>query len=465
MQLLSELEQGHFPERRLLRGKAGPQSPALYPDDLLNYYGKETHIIPTQTKRGCPFSCAYCSYPMLEGRSVRERDSESVAQELESLSRRAPDAMFYFVDAVFNDPERKYHHLLNALRKRGLRIPFAAFLSPFHLTESDIGLLSDSGMIAAELGIDASTNETLRGLRKNFTFEEARTASELLRKHGIGVTTNVMFGGPGETMDTVRRGISNLRSLEPVHTLVFSGIRILPGTPLCEIARQEGKLPAAWNGSAELYYFADGLNPEQLHNTLTEGFRESRFCVYPPDAKNEELKLLHKFGYAKLRRLNIGGEPQTVADVAARARAVLPYVLIVDDGSTDRDLQALFRNTDITVLRHSRNLGKGAAILTALEYLKKLPGIDYMITLDADGQHEPEDIPLFFPLMERNDYSLIVGCRDLSGEHVPDSSKFGREFANFWMRVETGVRIDDCQSGFRAYPVKYVSRLHCLCRR
>ena len=92
-----------------------------------------------------------------------------------------------------------------------------------------------------------------------------------------------------------------------------------------------------------------------------------------------------------------------IADVAARTRAVLPHVLIVDDGSTDRDLQALFRNTDITVLRHSRNLGKGAAILTALEYLKKLPGIDYMITLDADGQHEPEDIPLIFAQMERND--------------------------------------------------------------
>ena len=155
----------------------------------------------------------------------------------------------------------------------------------------------------------------------------------------------------------------------------------------------------------------------------------------------------------------------TVADVAARTRAVLPHVLVVDDGSTDRDLEALFRDSGILVLRHRKNLGKGAAILTALEYLKKMPGIDYMITLDADGQHEPEDIPRFFPLMERNDYSLIVGCRDLSGEHVPNASRFGREFANFWMRVETGIRIDDCQSGFRAYPVKYVSRLHCLCRR
>ena len=119
----------------------------------------------------------------------------------------------------------------------------------------------------------------------------------------------------------------------------------------------------------------------------------------------------------------------TVKEVAARTRAVLPHVLIVDDGSTDLDLEAAFRGSDVTILRHSRNLGKGAALITALEYLKDKPGIDYMITLDADGQHEPEDIPLFFPLMERNDYSLIVGCRDRSGEHVPRSSRFGREFA------------------------------------
>ena len=307
VRLLSELEAGHLPEQRLFHGEAGPQSPALYPDDLLRYYGKETHILPVQTKRGCPFSCAYCSYPALEGHTIRERDPETVAEELESLSRRAPDAMFYFVDAVFNDPGRTYHRLLNRLREKGLRIPFAAFLSPFQLTESDIALLRDCGMIAAELGIDASTDETLRGLRKTFTFEEARTAAELLRKHGIGVTTNVMFGGPGETMDTVRRGIANLRALEPAHTLVFSGIRILPGTPLCRIAGREGKLPPGWNGAEELYYFADGLDPEALHTMLTEGFRGSRFCVYPPDAKNGELKLLHKFGYAKLRRLQIGG--------------------------------------------------------------------------------------------------------------------------------------------------------------
>lgn len=307
VRLLADLESGHPPEQRLIRGTPGPQSGALYPDDLLNAYCAETHILSLQTKRGCPFSCLYCSYPALEGHEIRERDPDDVTGELADLQRRAPDAMFYFVDAVFNDPERRYHTFLRRLRARNVRVAFAAFLSPFQLTEPDVELLSSSGMIAAELGIDASTDETLRGLGKNFTFEEARTAAELLRKHGIGVTTNVMFGGPGETMETVRRGIANLRSLEPAHTLVFSGIRILPGTPLCRIAEAEGKLPADWTGDQKLYYFADGLDPEALHRTLTEGFRESRFCVYPPDAKNEELKLLHKFGYAKMRRMKIGG--------------------------------------------------------------------------------------------------------------------------------------------------------------
>ena len=163
-------------------------------------------------------------------------------------------------------------------------------------------------VIAAELGIDASTDETLRGLGKTFSFHDAAEKATRLLKSGIGVTTNVMFGGPGETEETVRAGIRNLRSLEPVHTLVFSGIRLFPNTPLYETARREGKIPEGWDGIRELYYFADGLDPEQLHETLVAGFRDSRFCIYPPDARNGELRLLHKLGYARLRRINAGGE-------------------------------------------------------------------------------------------------------------------------------------------------------------
>jgi len=82
-----------------------------------------------------------------------------------------------------------------------------------------------------------------------------------------------------------------------------------------------------------------------------------------------------------------------------------------------------------------------------------------MITVDADGQHDPRDMERFFPLMRDSDKRLVIGCRDFNTEHVPASSRFGRAFANFWLKAETGVTVDDCQSGFRAYPVRYLNQL------
>jgi uncharacterized protein (DUF2062 family) len=82
-----------------------------------------------------------------------------------------------------------------------------------------------------------------------------------------------------------------------------------------------------------------------------------------------------------------------------------------------------------------------------------------MITIDADGQHNPEDIKKFIPLILENNSNLIIGCRDFNTDNIPRKSQFGRRFANLWLQVETGIQIDDCQSGFRAYPVKYLNQL------
>ena len=68
----------------------------------------------------------------------------------------------------------------------------------------------------------------------------------------------------------------------------------------------------------------------------------------------------------------------------------------------------------------------------------------------------------FFPVLAEDDHSIIIGARDFSGEHIPESSNFGRRFSNFWIMVETGCKVDDAQSGFRAYPVKYISQLRFL---
>lgn len=147
----------------------------------------------------------------------------------------------------------------------------------------------------------------------------------------------------------------------------------------------------------------------------------------------------------------------TVRQVVGGCREILPQVLVVDDGSSDADLRELLADLDVVVLRHEQNRGKGQALLTASRYIEAQGGT-YMISIDADGQHLPSDINAFLPLLQDDTPGIIIGCRDFNTDNVPASSRFGRSFANFWLKVETGVSVGDCQSGFRAYPVRYINQ-------
>jgi glycosyltransferase involved in cell wall biosynthesis len=148
----------------------------------------------------------------------------------------------------------------------------------------------------------------------------------------------------------------------------------------------------------------------------------------------------------------------TIKEVALSCSKFLEHVVVVDDGSTDGDVKVLLNNTDITVLSHPRNLGKGQAIRTALSFIQKVGG-KFMLTIDADGQHYAQDIDKFIPLLQDDDRSIIIGYRDFNQQSIPGKSRFGRSFSNFWLQLETGAVIRDSQSGFRCYPVKYLSRI------
>lgn len=133
-------------------------------------------------------------------------------------------------------------------------------------------------------------------------------------------------------------------------------------------------------------------------------------------------------------------------------------VLVVDDGSEIPVAGRLAGLPNVQVLRHEKNQGKGAAILTALDEAAKI-GASHLITLDADAQHNPEDIPKFLAAIKDAPTALLVGERDFTAANVPGSSKFGRWFSNFWLRVHTGCKLGDSQSGFRAYPVDFIRML------
>ncbi|MEA1921867.1 MAG: DUF2062 domain-containing protein [Pseudomonadota bacterium] len=147
----------------------------------------------------------------------------------------------------------------------------------------------------------------------------------------------------------------------------------------------------------------------------------------------------------------------TLGKVVAEVMRFGDLIIVVDDGSTDNAV-AECKKLDQTVhiIRHSRNQGKGAAILSGAEKARELKA-SHIVTIDADGQHCGEDLPEFFAAINKDPEAITVGCRKFDETYVPGSSRFGRSFSNFWFRVQTGNRIGDSQSGFRAYPLSVLA--------
>ena len=154
---------------------------------------------------------------------------------------------------------------------------------------------------------------------------------------------------------------------------------------------------------------------------------------------------------------------RTLNNVVTHSLAVHPHVIVVDDGSTDGGAGTL-DGTRVEILRHPKNLGKGAAILTAASHAKR-KGATHIITIDADGQHNPEELRKFLVAIKENPRAIMVGKRDFEKADLPRGRKFGRAFSNFWLRVQTGRSIGDAQSGFRAYPLDVIGALRLRDRR
>ncbi|MBM4353550.1 MAG: glycosyltransferase [Deltaproteobacteria bacterium] len=138
--------------------------------------------------------------------------------------------------------------------------------------------------------------------------------------------------------------------------------------------------------------------------------------------------------------------------VLERSLALGVPVIVVDDGSTDGIRVLLERYPALQVIRHERNLGKGAALRTGLTHAAKVAR--YAITLDADGQHEPLEAVRLLAAVPAGTRPIVIGLRQGMEEgHVPWTSRFGRSFSNFWVRLSGGGRVADSQCGYRAYPL------------
>ncbi len=147
-------------------------------------------------------------------------------------------------------------------------------------------------------------------------------------------------------------------------------------------------------------------------------------------------------------------EATRIGPVVEAARAHLP-VLVVDDGSGD-DTSAVAEAAGATVVRHTRNQGKGVALMTGFTWALER-GCEAVLTLDADGQHDPADIPRFLAAYDAGAGGLIIGRRDFS--QMPFLRSLVNPFGSWLLSLALGTRIYDNQCGYRLYSRRLLERL------
>ena len=161
---------------------------------------------------------------------------------------------------------------------------------------------------------------------------------------------------------------------------------------------------------------------------------------------------------AVITTYNNGG---TVADVVKGVLRLGIPVIVVDDGSTD-DTERKLEGLEIRYIRHESNRGKGCALKTGLEAARAL-GHRFVLTIDADGQHDPADIPAL--VAAAGERTLVVGSRNIAADGMPSGSTFANRFSNFWFAVQTGRKLPDTQTGYRIYPLEDLPSLRLLTAR
>ena len=174
--------------------------------------------------------------------------------------------------------------------------------------------------------------------------------------------------------------------------------------------------------------------------TLQSKFDFLRCCVLIPTYNN----------YATLERVLEG---------------VLEYtsnIIVVNDGSTDKTAEILQQYDQLQTVQIPQNRGKGNALKTGFKKAAELD-YDHAISMDSDGQHFPDDLPVFINALEEKSPAepelLVIGSRKMDDPSVPQKSSFGNRCSSFWYWVETGVKLQDTQCGYRLYPLKKVNGL------
>lgn len=244
-------------------------------------YLKEGGMANLQTKRGCPFDCIYCTYPLLEGKKCRMRAVQEVVQELKELQTGHGADYIYFVDDIFNYPPDYTAALCQEMLAQEAAAKWTAFVNPRFLTAELCALMARAGCQGLELGIDTGSAKMLQAYGKGFEKEDIARASKHCQEAGLPFAVYLLLGGPGEDEATLQESFALMDRISPTAVIVMQGIRIYPHTGLQEIAIQEGLIAQADDLLEPRFYISPLIGPERLIEAITEAAMARQGWIVP----------------------------------------------------------------------------------------------------------------------------------------------------------------------------------------
>jgi len=250
-----------------------------FEDQLLDFYWEKSGMLNVQTKRGCPYNCIYCTYPLIEGRKVRTLNTDKIVETLKKLYYQKGIDYIFFTDSVFNINNKYNFELAEKIISSGIKINWGGYFTFTQLDENLLKILKKSGLKHIEFGTEAISDTTLKTYGKNFTVNDVLEKSALCNKLEIDYAHFLILGGYGETDQTVNETFENSKRIDNSVFFTYLGMRIYPGTKLQEYAIKEGVIDKDDNLLEPKYYLSKNVD----YDSLKQRARQTRRRWVFPD--------------------------------------------------------------------------------------------------------------------------------------------------------------------------------------
>ncbi len=275
-------------------------------------YLKQGGMGNIQTKRGCPFNCIYCTYPVIQGKKIRQRSPKRVCDEIETLLEEGVNNIF-FVDNEFNYPLEHAISICQEIVARKLKIKWSCYCHPGFVTQELVELMLNSGCTGMEFGSDAANETMLENMGKNFSVRDLKKASDVCHQSGMPFCHSLLIGGPGETMETVQQTFDTILTMGSTAVICMVGIRVFPSTKLYHLAIEEGVISPDQDLLEPVFYISPAIEDEIL--LFMENFsKKNPTWIFPGLNINMNRDLQEK-----LRRFGIKGPLWEYMKMGARS--------------------------------------------------------------------------------------------------------------------------------------------------